>query len=396
MSRPDMKTHITPKQAAVLFIPFMILILLASCNRTPVAAEEAATENAHGPEVELTREQAKAIALSTGPLEHRDLRSTLKVNGRLTLPPQNEAQVSALIGGIVSRIPVREGEAVGQGQVLLEVASTEFLQLQQDYLEASADLDLKRANMERQRALRTENINAQRTFQEAEAALRSAEARQKGMAEKLGLLGTDARQLTPGTMRTSFFVKAPIAGSLHHISVTMGQYIEPNKPLFSITDNKALHIDLTVFEQDISKVHVGQKVTFSIAKDPHGTHEAEIFGVNKAFEPGQQAILVHARMSNVQDQLLPGMFIDARIQTSSDSALCLPERAIVGNGDDHYIYVEHEPNTFRQVQVAIGATDQGYTEIKPLDLLAPDAKVVMNGAYYLLSQMTKGSGEHAH
>jgi cell division septation protein DedD len=54
MSRPDMKTHITPKQAAVLFIPFMILILLASCNRTPVAAEEAATENAHGPEVELT------------------------------------------------------------------------------------------------------------------------------------------------------------------------------------------------------------------------------------------------------------------------------------------------------------------------------------------------------
>ncbi len=55
-----MKTHITPKQAAVLFIPFMILILLASCNRTPVAAEEAATENAHGPEVELTPEQAKA------------------------------------------------------------------------------------------------------------------------------------------------------------------------------------------------------------------------------------------------------------------------------------------------------------------------------------------------
>src|SRR5690606_32678761 len=102
MSRPDMKTHITPKQAAALFIPFMILLLLASCNRTPVAAEEAATENAHGPEVELTPEQAKAIALSTGPLEHRDLRSTLKVNGRLTLPPQNEAQVSALIGGIVS------------------------------------------------------------------------------------------------------------------------------------------------------------------------------------------------------------------------------------------------------------------------------------------------------
>ena len=176
----------------------------------------------------------------------------------------------------------------------------------------------------------------------------------------------------------------------------MGQYIGPGQPVLAITDNSALHIDLTVFEQDISKVHTGQKVTFSIANDPHGTHDAEIFGVNQAFEHGQQAIVVHARMDNTEDRLLPGMFIDARIQVAEDSTLCVPTPAIMSNGDDHYIYVEHEPNTFLQVQVRTGATDQGYTAIRPLAELRPDAKVVVNGAYYLLSQLTKGSGEHAH
>ncbi|MFT3886040.1 MAG: efflux RND transporter periplasmic adaptor subunit [Flavobacteriales bacterium] len=191
-------------------------------------------------------------------------------------------------------------------------------------------------------------------------------------------------------------MRAPIAGNLHHINVTMGQFIEPNKPILSITDNRALHIDLTVFEQDIAKVQEGQKVTFTIANDPHGAHDAVIFGVNKAFEQGQQAIVVHARMDNTEDQLLPGMFIDARIQVASDSALCVPAKAIVSNGDDHFIYVEHEPNTFKQVQVTTGATDQGYTEIGPLEELGKDVRVVTDGAYYLLSQLTKGSGEHEH
>jgi cobalt-zinc-cadmium efflux system membrane fusion protein len=223
-----------------------------------------------------------------------------------------------------------------------------------------------------------------------------AGARHAAMAEKLRLLGVDPQGLHAADIRGSWTVRAPIAGNLHHISVTMGQYIAPGQPVLTITDNSALHIDLTVFEQDISKVHLGQRVTFSIANDPHGTHNAEIFGVNQAFEQGQQAILVHAHMDNTEDRLLPGMFIDARIQVAEDSTLCVPDAAVMSNGNDHYIYVEHEPNTYMQVQVITGATDQGYTGIRPLAELQPDAKVVVNGAYYLLSQLTKGSGEHAH
>ena len=51
-------------------------------------------------------------------------------------------------------------------------------------------------------------------------------------------------------------------------------------------------------------------------------------------------------------------------------------------------------SVYQQIEVKIGTTDMGFTEIIPLQTLSPETKVVTNGAYYLLSQLTKGEGEH--
>ncbi len=303
------------------------------------------------------------------------------------------------MGGTVAEIPAREGQFVESGTVLVQLNSADFLQLQQDFLESSAQLTLNRADFERQKGLRKDNINAERTFQQAEADLKSSEARFQAMHEKLRLFGADPDKLTAADIQSSFSIRAPIAGWVNTIGISMGQYIEPNKPLFTITDNRKLHIDLTVFEQDVARVKDGQKVNFTIANDPHASHQAVIFGVNKAFENGQQAIVAHARIdpgseAGTEDQLLPGMFIDARIETGLDSAMVLPDAAIVSDGDQHYVYVQRAEGAFRQVQVRTGVKDQGFTEITPMEALSLTDPVVIEGAYYLLSQLTKGAGEH--
>ncbi len=397
-----MKQQSISTRAILRTLPFLIAIaLLTACGGAaadPAAEEEHHDEHGeeHGPEVALTAEQIKATGLTTGAIEKRGLKTSLKANGRLVLPPDKSAQVSVLIGGIVREIPVQEGQRVEKGQVLATLENIEFLQLQQDYLETAANLHVLQADLKRQQDLQADKINATKTLERAQADLSGAQARLATMAAKLRMFGTDPARLSPEAISSTFALRAPISGNLTHIAITLGQFAEPNKPLFDVVDNHGLHIDLNVFEQDIARVQVGQKVVFGHAGEPVGQHTATVFAMNKAFESDQQAIMVHAKLDDNGEELLPGMYIEALIMTDSTQAWSLPSEAVVSNGDEHYIFVEDEPNTFKQVAVRTGASELGYTEVVLLSELPADAKVAIKGAYYLLSELTKGSGEHNH
>jgi membrane fusion protein, heavy metal efflux system len=344
-------------------------------------------------EVELTDDQIKAIDLETGSIEQRNLKSTIKVNGKLMLPPQNQAQVSILTGGIVKSIDVTEGTFVKQGQTLATIVNNEVIQLQQDYLENKSQLVYLQAEFKRQKELQEDRINATKTLQQVQNELSMAQAKQKGLQTKLELQGINATNISTTNFTNRIAVTAPISGFIHHINLTMGKFADANTILFDIVDNRFLHLDLTLFEKDISKVKIGDKIMFTDANDASHTHSATIFSLNKSFEDNQQAILAHAKIDEQTETLLPGMYVEARIQIDNYKTNALPNDAVVSNGDEHYIYVETKKNHYTQIAVKIGVSDMGFTEILPLEEIPGNAKVVTKGAYYLLSQLTKGNGE---
>lgn len=382
-------------------IIFFSLFALASCksNSKETAKAETKTDSTHREEhaeteVQLTDEQIKAIDLQTGSIEQRNLKTTLKVNGKLMLPPQNQAQVSLLTGGLVKTINVTEGSFVTQGQTLATIENNEVIQLQQDYLENKSQLKYLQAELNRQRELQKDNINATKTLQQVENEFTTAQAKQKGIKAKLQLQGINADNVSTTNFTNRVAVVAPINGYIHKINLSLGKFADANAVLFDIVDNRFLHLDLTIFEKDIHKVNVGQKIIFTDANDKTHSHPATIFSLNKAFEDNQQAIIAHAKIEEKTETLLPGMYVEARVQIDNYKTNALPNDAIVNNGDEHFIYIETSKNHYKQIAVKTGATDMGYTEITPLDELPPNAKIVTKGAYYLLSQLTKGSGEH--
>ncbi|MCO6483211.1 MAG: efflux RND transporter periplasmic adaptor subunit [Flavobacteriales bacterium] len=386
--------HLRLRHALAVLVP--CLLIPAACGPGKPSPEDEQHQHEGSTEVALTAEQVQAIGLLTGTMEKRALSTSLKANGRLVLPPDKNAEVSVLAGGLVRDVPVREGQRVAQGQVLATLENLEFLQLQQDYLEASANLKVLAADLKRQQELHGEQISATKTLERAQADHAIMQARQAGIAAKLRLFGIDPAHLLADQLSPSFSVRAPIAGNLQRIAVTTGQYAEPNRPLFTVVDNSALHIDLNIFEQDVARVKVGQQVIFGHAGEPIGHHTATIYAMNKAFESDQQAVLVHAKLDDDGEELYAGMYIEALITIDDTSAWSLPDGAIVNNGDEHYIFVEHGPDTFRQVPVATGASELGYTEVRPLHPVDTTARIVVKGAYYLLSELNKGSMEHAH
>jgi len=376
-------------------ITAIIIFTMVACNgrpmpHIPAAKSDSAARSANDAplpiEIRLSEPQVKAIDLQTGRLEQRNLRTSLKVNGKLVLPPQNQAQVSSLSGGIVKSIRVKDGDFVREGQVLATLQNNEVVQWQQDYLENRSQLRYLEAEYDRQKSLRADSINSEKTFQQVENELGVARARQTGIRTRLQGVGIRTEGLTPETVRNEISITTPIEGYIHHVNMTMGKFADANAALFDIVDNRALHLDLTVFEKDVHKLAVGQKILFTDANDPLHDHPATIYSLDKAFQDNQQAIIAHAKITERTETLLPGMYVEARIQVDRYEALALPDAAVVSSGDDHFIYLETAPRVYRRMTVRIGASDLGYTEIVPLSELPKDVRIVTKGAYYLLSE----------
>ena len=168
-----------------------------------------------------------------------------------------------------------------------------------------------------------------------------------------------------------------------------------------IVNTDHIHADLMVFEKDVSKVVAGQTVFFTVESVPGKRLKAEIYSVGKQFEQNPKAIHIHAEIKEKEDFLIPGMYINGKIQTEGQQVYALPEEAIIEEGGIPHIFMaeSHVEEgkmewAFTPIEVRTGMTDEGWVEIKLLEELPKGAKVAWNNAYYLISEMKKGELEH--
>jgi cobalt-zinc-cadmium efflux system membrane fusion protein len=385
------------KHFALLFI---ILFFFASCrskSNKKVSEENSSEEKKSPTEVILSDEQYKSANIQLGSMELRNLTSAIKTNGRLSLPPQNKATVSTPFGGIVKEIKVATGQLVTKGTTLCIIENPDIIQLQQDYLENNSHLDFITADYSRQKTLQKDNITSQKHFQETEADYKSTVAKDNALKAKLQMLNINIDNLKNGNIIPHLTITAPISGYVQDITTNIGTFAEPNTMLFEIINNNDLHIDLQVFEKDIRKISNGQKVyfTFTNSEKISVQDTAVIFAIDKEFNSQTQSVIVHAEIQHPKGIMLPGMYVEARIMIDNDRVQSVPDEAIVSQGDEHFIFItdEKEQHTFKKIKVTVGTNDLGFTAITPTETISDDAKIVIKGAYALLSEMNKGGEE---
>lgn len=171
--------------------------------------------------------------------------------------------------------------------------------------------------------------------------------------------------------------------------------------MFEIVNTDHLFLELTLFEKDADKVANGQKIHFLINNETE-QHEAFIYQTGKTINP-DKTYKVYANVSNQCKNIIPGMYVNAIIEASSNKVTALPTEAIVSFDDKDYIFVFEKNKTedgkpfteYRMIEVQKGVSDGAFTEIiLPKDFDITKAKVVVKGAYNLLSAK-KNAGEMA-
>ena len=369
-------------------------------------------------EVELNEAQYQASEIVLGTFEMKNLSEVINTSGYTKLPPQNQADVSVFISGIVKSIKAIEGQYVKKGQTLATIESMEFTRLQEAYLTSKSNLELLSSEYERQKTLNEENINSKKALQKAKSEYEIEKARFASLKKQMNTLNLSGSGSTVSTMS----VTAPISGYITEVNVNIGTNAEPGKPLFSIVDNSKMHVDLLVYEKDLQKVKTGQTVNFILTNQDNTEIKGKIFSIGKAFENETKSVAVHADILNDKQMLIPDMYVNALIDVGFHKVQSLPAEAIVKADGREFIFVLEEENGtesheesredheehdhaeegksyhFKRIEVKTGTSQLGFIQVKVLQPIEADAKIVLKGAYYIQSHLLKseGGGGHEH
>lgn len=391
------------KYKQFIYLALLSAGFLAACGNSEQPKKEAPAPAVEEKKeaLELSQEQLKAVGIEIGPLEQRNLSAVVKANGQLAVPPQNQADVSVLYGGIISRIHVLEGQQVKQGQVLATVKNQDLIKLQQDYLANKNSFAYVQAEYERQKQLKEAGAGTGKSFQSAEATFNAEWAKLKAYESQLKQLGISVAKVATGNIVSQFPVLSPINGTVGQISANTGAFVQPGTSIMEVVDNSKIHCDLTVFEKDLMAVKIGQQVNFQLTNQNNQIITGTINGVNKSFENESKGVIVHAVIHNPQHQnLIPGMYVTALINVGTQKDWAVPAAALVRTGGRSYIFVAEKPADakgdgyqFKKIEVATGVSELGFTQIKPLAALPPQTKMVNKGAFYLESKIASGGEE---
>jgi cobalt-zinc-cadmium efflux system membrane fusion protein len=367
-SRPDRWAV----EILVVLYPFFIF----SCQNS----EEFITESTTAKPVEnlviISDAQYKNMGLELSDLAASEMVEIIDVNGMVDVPPENIAMVSLPVTGFVKTLThnVLPGKYVKKGSVLATAQSMDAVQLQQDYLEKFSQKKFLQEELERQQTLAAQDATAKRKLQEAESNLRVNEAMLNAFAAKLKIIGVSVAKLQRGEFITILPILAPISGYVKTVYINTGTNFTPADVLFELISKQHLHVELKVFEKDAFKVKEGQTVVFN---DPRigGRVEGKVFLVGKTFDADTKSINVHVHISNeaVEQLLILGQYLNAKIQTKSRSTNVLPEAAISQEDGKTFVYIldnkKDKSVSFKKVAVEIGVTQDGKIEIiSPLNL----------------------------
>ena len=363
----------------------LLLIAAASlaCTKKEETKKEEFDVSANGTQITLTALQKKNAGIEVGNIYNQNIANKIMLNGQIDVPPSAIADVSSQSGGIVKVSRFLPGNYVSRGQTLAVLENPELSQLQQDYLQAKSNLGYAQKDFERQKYLNKYQASSDKVMQKAQNEAQNQNASVKAMQSRLSSLGVNPGAVSSDNIRRTVAVTSPISGYISNVNVNIGQYVSPAQILFQVVNSSKTHLALKVFEKDLAKISVGQRVFAYTNQNPEKKYQAQIALIGKDFAP-DRSVPVHCELIDNSPALIPGTYMNAEIETSSQVGNTIPDTAIVTWENRQYIFEEVKPNTYKMFPVTLGNSENGNTEIVNITKSLGAKKFVTKGAYQLL------------
>ena len=374
----------TPK---IQLITLVGLIML-SCGKEPTMGSDDLSEVVDL--INVTKTQFDKAAMTLGKLTEQSIPTVISTRGFVDVPPRSKASISPFHGGYVKDIDILPGQKVKKGELLFTLQNPELIQMQQEYLEIKEQLEYLKLDFERQETLAEENIASQKSLKKSESNYKVMLAKHEGLTAQLKLVNVNMNALNNGKIVSTLPVYSTLTGSITAVNTTKGAFIEQSDIAVVITNVDHLHLELQVFEKDVLLIREEQKIEFSVPESGGEVFVGAVHLVGKSVDGTDRTINVHGHVEDADvGRFIPGMFVEAEIETNAGTGLCLPERAVVELDQEMYVLVktgqDEETIYFERVIVKTGKSADGWVEILNSNILR-DKQVLTEGGFNLLGE----------
>ena len=335
--------------------------------------------------LKVSDETARDIGLILQPAAKLTLAETITVDGLVDVPPTRRTVASAQLGGSIARILVDRGQKVRAGEVLAEIVSQDFQNLQLDLLRAHLDAELQQEIMSN--LGEAGDAVSQRRLWEAESRLNLANSLRENVRQRLTTAGISEEQLTQlvttRTLLSTLPVLSPIDGVVMDFDKVLGHVVQPDESVFEIHDLSQVWVQGFVSERDLARVKVGQAVRVRFVADAADVVTGTL--VRSGSSVGQDDRTLSFWIELKQMPRVPvqhNMLARLTIETGNiPPRLAVPREAIVREGTRSYVFVRKVDDTFERRSVVLGRSDDVAIEI--LEGIVPDDMVAVSGALAL-------------
>ena len=310
-----------------------------------------------------------AVSVEPAAAVEQPIARFIRVTG--TLMAEEQADVAAETAGRVTATPVERGTRVQAGSELIRISATETdAQLKEaeanaaqiearlgltngpftvdavpEVQNAKANYDLAQAEFARIKSLLDQRVVSQSEYDQRrtqmEATRQQYEAAKNGAAQQFhALQAARARVELARKALSDTIVRAPFGGLVAQRMVSAGDYVTRGMKVAQVVRINPLRVQLTVPEQFVSAVHVGQHVSFEVDAYPGRQFQGEVRYVSPSLQADQRSLTVEATVPNEKAELKPGFFATALVQeTTKTPAIVVPAVAVQTVSGTSRVYV---------------------------------------------------------
>jgi len=305
-----------------LFGPPLLLcgVLLASGCGSKNDANAQQAKPAAQPPASQAQTPAKPMGLPVRATPVKVTKVADEVSAVGSLLAEESVVIRPEIDGRITALPFQEGQAVGAGQKLVTIDSSEYeAQL------AAIEADLRTEQQRYQRA--------QELFQQKFISKEALDV-QLGSVERLKARADEARAKLAKTV-----IRAPFSGTLGLREVSPGAYVKAGDNIVRLDNVSSIKLDFRIPEVFLSKVRPNQEVAVRLDAYPNEEFRGRVYAVEPAVDEKTRTVLMRARVPNRNGKLKPGMFV--RVGLTLDvrpKAIVIPEQAIWPQGRDAFVF----------------------------------------------------------